>query len=222
MTVYDFVIRLLVVIVTGFAIGFERQMTGHNVGFKTTILIAIGSYVFIAPEVFIGSDATRMAANVITGIGFLCSGVIFKNGLTVNGLTTAATLWSTAAVAVLIGYGYIIEGTVGTVFILVVNILTSLAGKKMNKESEFEDSADKSYYIKVECLRTDMKKIKKLVLEESTRKLAVDNFEVETISDTKCRMVFQVSGKDSILKAVSDICDKLMEKDVISVSYVTE
>lgn len=219
MSIEDFIFRLVIVIVIGFAIGIERQLTGHNVSFKTTILIAIGSYAFIATEVFIGSDATRMAANVITGIGFLCSGVIFKNGLSVNGLTTAATLWCISAFAVLVGYGYISEGLVATVIVLVANILTAIATKHVHPIKSFTESSNGAYYIKVECLHLDVKKIKKIVLEELSKKTTVNSFEIDTLTGTKCRITFQLSSQGNMLKEVSDICDKIMEKDVISVTY---
>lgn len=219
MTTSDFVIRLLIVIVIGFAIGFERQLTGHNVSFKTTILIAIGSYAFIATEVFIGSTDTRMAANVITGIGFLCSGVIFKNGLTVNGLTTAAALWSTSAFAVLVGYGYIIEGLIVTALVLVANVVTALTTRLVHPIPMFVESSEAVYYLRIECLQSDLKKVKKIVLSELSKKVKIAHFEIETLTGTKRRIVYQLTGNEDLVKPISDLCDKIMEKEVISVSY---
>lgn len=215
----SFVIRLLIVILIGFIIGFERQLTGHNVSFKTTILIAIGSYAFIATEVFIGSDATRMAANVITGIGFLCSGVIFKNGLSVNGLTTAAALWCTSAFAVLVGYGYVEEGLIGTVLVLFANVFSAAAAKHVRPILKHSHSSDAVYYIKVECLQADVKKIKKIVLEEMPARISIDSFEIDNLTGTKRRLIFTLSSQGNIVKDVSDICDRIMEKDIISVTY---
>lgn len=86
MILEDFIIRMLIVVIIGFVIGIERQITGYSAGLKPTIVIAIGTMAFVSLDVIVGNNDTRMAANIITGIGFLCSGVIFKNGLTVNGL----------------------------------------------------------------------------------------------------------------------------------------
>ena len=86
MTLEEFIIRMLIVAAIGFVIGIERQITGHVAGLKPTVVIAIGSMVFVSVEIVLGNNDARMAANIITGIGFLCSGVILKNGLSVNGL----------------------------------------------------------------------------------------------------------------------------------------
>lgn len=218
MSIYDFIIRLVIVLVIGFSVGLERQLTGHNTSYKTTTLIAVGSYIFIATEVFIGSDATRMAANVITGIGFLCSGVIFKNGFSVNGLTTAATLWCTSAIAVLVGYGYIIEGVIGACIVVVSNIVTSVIFNRKDN-SAFSNNSDVTYTIKVECERSDVKKIKKAVLEGLPKKIILNSIDVETLPKSKYQVTFQMSSKDEIVSEVSDICDKVLGKNAISVTY---
>ena len=129
MTLEQFAIRLLIVALIGFIIGVERQITGHSAGLKPTVVIAIGTMVFVSVEIAIGKNDVRMAANIITGIGFLCSGVIFKNGLTVNGLSTSATLWSTAAISVLVGYGFELYAVVATGVLLFFNILIPFASK---------------------------------------------------------------------------------------------
>lgn len=219
MNTTDFILRLLVVILIGLAIGLERQLTGHNVSFKTTILIAIGSFAFIATEVFIGSPDTRMAANVITGIGFLCSGVIFKNGLSVNGLTTAAALWSTAAFAVLVGYGYIKEGLIGTAFVLVANVITALTTKHVHPIHAFVSTTETIYYLRIECLQNNLKKVKKIVLAELPKSINIAHFEIETLTGTKRRIVYQLTSSEEMIKAISDLSDKILEKDVISVSF---
>ncbi len=219
MTISDFMIRLLVVVVIGFVIGFERQITGHNCSFKTTVLIAIGSFVFVAVEVLIGSDATRMAANVITGIGFLCSGVIFKNGLSVNGLNTSATLWCTAAISVLVGYGYTFEGLAATGVLVALNIIMAFGDKHVHTLSRFEEMGNTSYYIYIECFRTDVKKLKKAVIEELPKKATIDSFELDTMTGTKCKITIKLSTKGNPYKDISNLCDKLFEKEVISITF---
>ena len=106
MSVQELIIRLFVVAAIGLIIGVERQIGGHHIEIKTTFLIAIGTFSFCMIEILLGYPDIRMSANIVTGIGFLCSGVIFKNGFTVNGLNTSATLWSTAGISILVAYGY--------------------------------------------------------------------------------------------------------------------
>lgn len=129
MILEDFIIRMLIVVIIGFVIGIERQITGHSAGLKPTIVIAIGTMAFVSLDVIVGNNDTRMAANIITGIGFLCSGVIFKNGLTVNGLNTSATLWATAGISVLVGYGYIMYGVVAAVALIIFNLILLFVSK---------------------------------------------------------------------------------------------
>ena len=106
MTIQEFIIRLFLVAVIGLIIGIERQIGGHHIELKTTFLIAVGTFSFCMIEILLGYPDIRMSANIVTGIGFLCSGVIFKNSFTVNGLNTSATLWSTAGISILVAYGY--------------------------------------------------------------------------------------------------------------------
>lgn len=104
--------------ITGGLIGAERTYHGHPAGFRTHILVALASCVlmlaamhqnswaFVAlPDQTIVIDPTRMSHGILTGIGFLCAGVIFRKGFSVHGLTTAASLWITSAIGVLFGVG---------------------------------------------------------------------------------------------------------------------
>lgn len=108
----------------GYLIGMERARHGKVVGTRTISLIAIGSalYVLMSPSIF-GGDNSRIIAQVVSGIGFLGAGIIFKDGDSVKGLTTAATVWCAAAVGCLCGSGMFAEAVLGTIAILIVNIL---------------------------------------------------------------------------------------------------
>ncbi len=110
--------HLLVALAAGGLIGFERSYHGRPAGFRTHTLVCVASSALMLitiyqshwyPEAFTGSvnlDPTRMAQGIMTGIGFLGAGVIFKEGLTVRGLTTAASIWITAAIGILAGIGF--------------------------------------------------------------------------------------------------------------------
>ena len=97
----DDVLRLGIALLCGAAIGIEREWRNKNAGVKTNALVALGAAAFGMID---GADH-RIAANVVTGIGFLGAGVIMHRGLTVQGVTTAATLWVNAAIALCIGIG---------------------------------------------------------------------------------------------------------------------
>ena len=117
------VVKLLLATILGYLIGWERERHGKVVGTRTISLIAIGSalYVLMSPAI-LGGDNSRIIAQVVSGIGFLGAGIIFKNGDTIRGLTTAATVWCAAAIGCLCGYGMFAEALLGTTAIMIVNI----------------------------------------------------------------------------------------------------
>jgi putative Mg2+ transporter-C (MgtC) family protein len=107
----------------GAAIGLERQWRQHLAGLKTNTLVALGAAIFITYS-YVASDnegASRIAAQVVSGIGFLGAGVIFKEGLNVRGLNTAATLWCSAAVGLLAGEGLAFYGFMGAILVIGAN-----------------------------------------------------------------------------------------------------
>lgn len=115
--------KIILATVLGYLIGLEREVHGKMVGTRTVSLIAIGGalYVLMSPSIF-GGDNSRIIAQVVSGIGFLGAGIIFKDGDTVKGLTTAATVWCSAAIGCLCGYGMFAEAVIGTITIMIVNI----------------------------------------------------------------------------------------------------
>jgi putative Mg2+ transporter-C (MgtC) family protein len=124
--------RVAGALVIGALIGFERTFHGRPAGFRTHSLVCIASAILMIVTVYqsqwmtfvehdaIRTDPTRMAQGIMTGIGFLGAGVIFKEGLTVRGLTTAASIWVTAAIGILVGIGFWFAAIVGTLAALTV------------------------------------------------------------------------------------------------------
>ena len=101
------IIRISLALLAGAILGIEREYRNKSAGFRTLILISIGSCLFTLISLLLASDTMdRIAANVVTGIGFIGGGVIFKSEEGVNGLTTAATIWVTAAIGMALGAGF--------------------------------------------------------------------------------------------------------------------
>ncbi len=126
MTYIEFTLRLLSGLGAGMLIGFERQWQHKAAGLRTNTLVATGAALFVLLSVNLtqnNGDVTRIIGQVVTGIGFLGAGIIFKEGLNILGLTTAATVWCSAAVGSFAGAGYYVETLIGVVAILTVNIL---------------------------------------------------------------------------------------------------
>lgn len=220
MTLEEFAIRLLIVALIGFIIGVERQITGHSAGLKPTVIIAIGTMVFVSVEIAIGRNDVRMAANIITGIGFLCSGVIFKNGLTVNGLSTSATLWSTAAISVLVSYGFEIYALVATGILLFFNLLIPFASKLFKPIKFFTDaSSDDTFYINVVCLKGDVSKVKEIIMNSIDDKLKLDSVQASSITEDKFRVKAKLGSSHSRIDDIAAITDEIFESGVLSVTW---
>jgi putative Mg2+ transporter-C (MgtC) family protein len=98
--------KLLISMAVGGIIGLEREYNGKAAGLRTIMLIAVGSTVYTILSEKLGADAGRIAANIVTGIGFLGGGIIFRENNRVIGLTTAATIWATAALGMGVGAGF--------------------------------------------------------------------------------------------------------------------
>jgi putative Mg2+ transporter-C (MgtC) family protein len=94
------VARLLLAAVLGALIGVEREYRGYPAGVRTIALVCVGSALFTEVSPLFNGDAGRVPAQIVTGIGFLCAGVIVREGLSVHGITTAAMIWTAAAVGV--------------------------------------------------------------------------------------------------------------------------
>lgn len=125
MELSDFTIRLTFAFVLGALIGVERQWRQRKAGLRTNTLVSTGSALFVMLSVMTANDSSpsRIAAQVVSGVGFLGAGVIMRDGMNVRGIDTAATLWCAAAVGTLSGAGFLAESVIGSIFILVANTL---------------------------------------------------------------------------------------------------
>ena len=130
----EMLLRVVVAFVIGGAIGLEREFLNKSAGFRTMIMICMGSCLYTMFSIFL-SNATpdRIASNIVTGIGFLGAGVIFKDDNRVKGLTTASAIWVTAALGMGIGGGYyyitIIAAVLAIIALLVLTKMESLIDK---------------------------------------------------------------------------------------------
>jgi putative Mg2+ transporter-C (MgtC) family protein len=134
--------------VIGAVIGIEREFRSKPAGFRTMILICVGSclYTIISKETSSGST-DRIASNIVTGIGFIGAGVIFKEGITVNGLTTAALIWITAALGMAIGYhNYPLAVVVSIMVVIVLFVLEPVQRfiNKLHKVKDYRIKTNKS------------------------------------------------------------------------------
>lgn len=135
-TVGAFLTRLGVAALLGIAIGFERQWRHRATGLHTSSLVATGAALFALLDTSLNSgDTTRVVAGVVTGVGFIAGGVIFRTGVSVSGLNTAATVWATAAVGALAGFGLWTGALAGAVAIIALNLVLQPLSDFINARS---------------------------------------------------------------------------------------
>lgn len=173
----EMLLRLLYVIVVGGLIGAEREYFSKSAGFRTMILICLGSFLFTSFSTQFGDASTdRIASNIVTGIGFLGAGVIFQSENRLNGITTAATIWAVAALGMGIAIGADTLVAISTLIILgALLILTRLENKieKINQSrtytivSDYRDDLFTEYETMFKDHRLKYKRIKRSKSGES-------------------------------------------------------
>lgn len=134
------ILRLVVAAVYGGVIGFERGGSRHEAGLRTHIIVCLGAAgVMIVGELLgmrYGSDVTRLSAQVISGVGFLGAGSIIMDGSRIRGITTAAGIWTTACVGLIVGAGYFILSAVMVVIMMVTMIGLKSVTKRLQEKSQ--------------------------------------------------------------------------------------
>ena len=148
MSFRSFLLGLLICFLLSFLLGIERQYRRRFLGLRTMILVSVGSYLFVSFSFLLSgyqTDASRIAAQVVAGIGFLGAGVIIKDDKNskVRGLTTAATLWCDSSIGVLCAGGFIKEAIVASFVVLFANIILRHINKFINGRVEQKNILEK-------------------------------------------------------------------------------
>lgn len=148
--------RLIIAFGAGMLIGFDRERSGKAAGLRTQMLVCVGSALFAGLSIFLaeslgsfGQDPTRIIAQIVSGVGFLGAGVILKNGNRLSGVTTAATIWTTAAVGVAIGAGYYLPAGLTVLMILLLNPIAYLQFKFGSKGNTYVINFDKKHDLEI-------------------------------------------------------------------------
>jgi putative Mg2+ transporter-C (MgtC) family protein len=130
--------RVLIAAALGAALGFEREWRGKEAGLRTNTLIAIGAALFTAMSMQLGTDHARIAAQVVTGVGFLGAGAIMRTGENVQGLTTAAMIWVNAAIGIAAGAGHIRLAAIVTAITLAAMVILSPLDRRFDHRKNIE------------------------------------------------------------------------------------
>lgn len=166
MSPIEFVIRLMLAQLLGAAIGLERQWRQRMAGLRTNALVATGAALFVILGSMIPGESspTRVISYVVSGIGFLGGGVILREGFTVRGLNTAATLWCAAAVGCLAGWGFLPEASIAALSIIGANVLLRPLAMKINRQPLQNTEVETRYTCMVVCRGEDEAHVRTLLL----------------------------------------------------------
>jgi putative Mg2+ transporter-C (MgtC) family protein len=186
--ILDAGLNLLAAAALGAAIGFERQWRQRLAGLRTNTLVALGAATFILFGRLAGDtdSAARVGAQVVSGIGFLGAGVIFKEGLNIRGLNTAATLWCSAAVGLLAGMGFIGYAALCAVLVVGSNVVLRPLVRAINRQPMDDTEVDRTYVAYVVCDVSAEPRARAILIEGLTAAshIELSELEIANIEDT--------------------------------------
>lgn len=223
MGVEIFIERLFLAIAFGFIIGLERQFRHKMSAVITNVLVCLGAFLFLTFAYQSGEEEkARIAGQIISGIGFLGGGVILREGFSIRGLNTAATLWCASGIGMLVSQGYILFAFIGTISILAANIILKPIATKV-ENSKYGSQDDEFYYdIEIETIKQHHDDIiydfKNYINNEN---IILKGVEVnQNMESDKCYITLSIisfgRNDDSIWKNIKDIRQKY---DIHSFNY---
>lgn len=182
----DSALRLTVALLLGSAIGFERQWNQKMAGLRTNALVALGACGFVIFSGLVGhGDPTRVAAQVVSGIGFLGAGIILRDGINVHGLNTAATLWCSAMVGTMAGAGYVLPSLLAAGFVVGTNLFLRPLVRRINRLSVIAPDAETHYTVEIVTRAAEEAHLRSLLLRElSQAGLGLRRLDSEDIEDS--------------------------------------
>jgi len=211
---WELVARLAAATALGAALGIERELREHEAGFRTHLLVCLGSAVFTVVSAYgftdflvggtavVRADPTRIAAQIVTGIGFLGAGAIIRDGMNVRGLTTAANLWVVAAIGIACGAGYYAAALVGAALALLALWPLRVAAAHTVDRWRREDA-----HIVLDVQPSSVEG----VLEEfSRRKLRIERFDIQREGELR-RLTFRLDRANPALAASLEELDGVVE-----------
>lgn len=218
---------LLVSIFAGVLIGMERQWRQKLAGMRTTALVCLGATLFVRMSYFIQDDTspTRIAAQVVSGIGFLAGGVIIREGFTVRGINTAATLWCSAAVGTLIGASYFYEGLIGATVITLINTLLRNISQRVDMISEKQHmEEERFYYLSIICVRRFEIPIRTRIIQIMNHlHLNFTKLSFTDLADSETEVSLTIEGQGVSQKTINMFIEKLTyEEGIVVVELLQE
>jgi len=215
----ELAVRIAAALVVGGLIGLERELGGHPAGFRTHILVCLGSALIMLLSIYgfsefayefnVRMDPARLAAQVVSGIGFLGAGTILRTGLTISGLTTAASLWVVAALGLAVGAGFYTGAALTTVLVLISLFLLNKIEKLAIKSSK---PAEIDVFMKAS--KHDLDKVLEIFEEYGARVTDISTYELKQGGEDMLHIKANVEIRK--YKAVPQMLGQLRSMDEVS------
>lgn len=229
-TISGFLIRMLIAILLGALIGTERQLTKHYTGIITTIIVCVGSFAFASFAFLVGDanrDITRIAAQIVSGIGFLGAGVILSDGTKVKGINTAATVWASAAVGILCCVDKIWFAVAVAFAILITHLVlhpvTEYIEKKQRYDKKSKQKAEEAFYrISVTCDEDHAPEVKEKLIKKirDMDDVLLRKLQMDDQNDGNVKVRAEISTKTKNNELVESIIAYLgTNKDILSTGW---
>ncbi len=208
---------VLTALALGCAIGFERQWRNSVAGLRTNVLVAVGAAVFVLSGSGQSIPDARIAAQIVSGIGFIGGGAILREGLTIRGVNTAATLWCTAAIGVLCGMGMLAEAAVAAGVILFSNTVLRPLTYAMRRKVAMRTNIVTTYACKFTCAQTQETRLRKRAVHcAKDSGLLVRAIHSAAAADGAAEVTVTVSAETRNDAAVEKLMALLNEDDAVS------
>jgi putative Mg2+ transporter-C (MgtC) family protein len=220
----NFLLNIAVALALGTVIGLERQWRQHQAGLRTNALVALGAALFVSLSSLIGDEnsPTRIASYIVSGLGFLGGGVILRDGLTVKGMNTAATLWCAGAVGTLAGAGFPFEAIAGTVAVLAVHLGLRPVVRWVDAHTKTTTDVETYYRLRVACAGGEGSHIRTILMRHisGNARMSVQGISTEE-SDKEGRVIVaDVYASERNDRALEQIVARLsIEPEVTGVSW---
>jgi putative Mg2+ transporter-C (MgtC) family protein len=203
MSLHVFLLRTGFALLMGALVGLERQWRQRTAGLRTNALVAVGAAFFATLAFKVdpsGHGSQQILAYVISGVGFLGAGAILRDGASVRGLNTAATLWCAAAVGLLSGCGYFPEAAIATSLVVGAHVALRPVARRLERAPVLVDAeAEWTFEIRVVCRSADEQRIRAMLLQGLTaaglRLQSLLSQDAETVDALEVRAEVQGSGK---------------------------
>jgi putative Mg2+ transporter-C (MgtC) family protein len=209
MDAHEIAVRLGTAVLLGGIIGFERQWLQRMAGLRTNALVAVGSAGFVVFSMMVAHEdsPTRVAAQIVSGVGFLGAGVILREGINVRGLNTAATLWCSAMVGTFAGAGLLLASVIAAAFVVLTNLFLRPLVRLINRQPLGAAEVETHYSVEVRCQGQEEAHIRALLLQAASgaglglRRLTSENLE-DSPQVTVSALLVSANRNDAALEQI--------------------